>query len=61
MILPSCIYGSNTSWIDTLYARIPNLNSLFYAFADHPYWYGHDPAEAGRHGRSGGSKPCGPG
>ncbi len=50
MILPSYIYGQNTSWIDTLYARIPNLNSLFYAFADHPYWYGHDPAEDGGNG-----------
>src|SRR5262249_30620389 len=30
--------------------RIPNLNSLFYAFADHPYWYGHDPSEAGDNG-----------
>ncbi len=45
MILDSRVYGSDTSWMDTLYARIPNLNSLFYAFADHPYWYGHDPAE----------------
>lgn len=42
--LASRVYGSDTSWIDTLYARIPNLNSLFTAFADHPYWYGHDPA-----------------
>jgi hypothetical protein len=50
VILPSYIHGHNTSWIDTLYARIPNLNSLFYAFADHPYWYGHDPAEAGDNG-----------
>ena len=50
VILPSYIYGQNTSWIDTLYARIPNLNSLFYAFADHPYWYGHDPAEEGGNG-----------
>ncbi len=54
MILVSRIYGTDTSWMDTLYARIPNLNSLFYAFADHPYWYGHDPAEvspAGPFGR----------
>jgi hypothetical protein len=50
VILPSYIYGQNTSWIDTLYARIPNLNELFYAFADHPYWYGHDPAEDGGNG-----------
>ena len=46
VVLPSRVYGSNTSWMDTLYELIPNLNSLFYAFADHPYWYGHDPAEA---------------
>jgi hypothetical protein len=44
IVLPSRVYGTDTSWIDTLYAKIPNLNSLFYAFADHPYWYGHDPA-----------------
>jgi hypothetical protein len=54
VVLDSRIYGTDTSWMDTLYARIPNLNSLFYAFADHPYWYGHDPAEvspAGPFGR----------
>jgi hypothetical protein len=54
MILDSRIYGTDTSWMDTLYQRIPDLNSLFYAFADHPYWYGHDPAEvspAGPFGR----------
>jgi Bacterial Ig domain len=54
VILPSRIYGTDTSWIDTLYSRIPNLNSLFYAFADHPYWYAHDPAQvspAGPFGR----------
>jgi Bacterial Ig domain len=45
IILPSRVYGTDTSWMDTLYARIPNLNDLFYAFADHPYWYGHDPAQ----------------
>jgi hypothetical protein len=42
MILVSRIYGTDTSWMATIYQRIPNLNSLFYAFADHPYWYGHD-------------------
>jgi hypothetical protein len=47
LIVPSYIYGTDTHWIDTLYQRIPNLNELFYAFADHPYWYGHDPAEMG--------------
>jgi hypothetical protein len=54
VLLPSRVYGTDTSWIDTLYERIPNLNTLFYAFADHPYWYGHDPAEgsaAGPFGR----------
>ena len=44
IVLPSRVYGTDTSWMDTLYAKIPNLNELFYAFADHPYWYGHDPA-----------------
>jgi hypothetical protein len=54
VVLPSRVYGRDTSWIDTLYRLIPNLNDLFYAFADHPYWYGHDPAEvdaAGPFGR----------
>jgi hypothetical protein len=54
IILDSRVYGTDTSWMDTLYQRIPDLNSLFYAFADHPYWYGHDPAEvspAGPFGR----------
>jgi len=45
LIVPSYIFGNDTHWIDTLYQRIPNLNSMFYAFADHPYWYGHDPAD----------------
>jgi hypothetical protein len=47
LIVPTFIYGNDTSWIDTLYKRIPNLNSLFYAFADHPYWYGHAPSQTG--------------
>ncbi len=54
VVLPSRVYGNDTDWIDGLYALIPNLNSYFYAFADHPYWYGHDPAEvdaAGPFGR----------
>ncbi len=54
VILPQRVYGTDTGWMDTLYNRIPNLNSLFYAFAEHPYWYGHDPAQvhaAGPFGR----------
>jgi hypothetical protein len=54
VILPQRVYGTDTTWMDTLYARIPNLNSLFYAFAEHPYWYAHDPAQvsaAGPFGR----------
>jgi hypothetical protein len=47
LILPSYIYDKDTHWIDTLYQRIPNLNELFYAFADHPYWYGHSPSDSG--------------
>jgi hypothetical protein len=50
VILPSYIHGSRTTWMDTLYAQIPDLNSFFYAFADHPYWYGHNPAEGGDSG-----------
>ncbi|HEY6730583.1 MAG TPA: Ig-like domain-containing protein [Solirubrobacterales bacterium] len=54
VILVTRTYGTDTTWMDTLYSRIPNLNDYFYAFADHPYWYGHDPAEgtaAGPFGR----------
>ncbi|HEX3173656.1 MAG TPA: hypothetical protein VHQ43_05500, partial [Solirubrobacterales bacterium] len=47
IVLPSRVYGSDTSWMDTLYERIPDLNELFFAFADHPYWYAHDPAQVG--------------
>lgn len=45
VILPARVYG--TDWVNVLYERIPNLNDLFYAFASHPYWYGHDPAAKG--------------
>lgn len=47
LILPSVIHGSDTSWMDTLYNSIPNLNEYFYAFADHPYWYGQSPSTPG--------------
>jgi hypothetical protein len=47
VILPAHVPGDDSSWIDTLYERIPRLNALFYAFADHPYWYGHHPGEPG--------------
>ena len=47
LIVDSYIFGTDTHWIDTLYQRIPDFNSLFYGFADHPYWYGHDPAQMG--------------
>lgn len=47
IVLPSRVYGSDTAWMDTLYARIPGLNGLFYAFADHPYWYGHAITDSG--------------
>jgi hypothetical protein len=47
LILPSVIFGTDTSWMDTIYKAIPNLNEYFYAFADHPYWYGVNPATAG--------------
>jgi hypothetical protein len=47
LILPSVIFGSDTSWMDTLYQNIPNLNEYFYAFADHPYWYGQSPSTSG--------------
>jgi hypothetical protein len=44
VVLPSRTYGSDTRWMDRLYQLIPNLNELFDAFAEHPYWYGHHPA-----------------
>lgn len=47
IVLPSRVYGSNTAWMDKLYTLIPNLNDLFDAFAEHPYWYGHEPASSG--------------
>ncbi len=47
LILPSVIFGSDTSWMDTLYQYIPRLNEYFYAFADHPYWYGVSPSTPG--------------
>jgi hypothetical protein len=50
VVIVGNVYGDETSWVDTLYERIPDLNSLFYGFALHPYWYGHDPAEPGAAG-----------
>ena len=50
LILPSVIFGSDTSWMDTLYKQIPNLNEYFYAFADHPYDYGFSPTTPGNGG-----------
>jgi hypothetical protein len=47
LLLPSVIFGSDTSWMDTLYREIPDLNEYFYAFADHPYWYGVSPSTPG--------------
>jgi hypothetical protein len=47
IVLPSRIYGGDTGWIDTLYARLSGLNGLVYAFADHPYWYGHAATDGG--------------
>jgi len=47
IVLASYIFDEDTHWIETLYQRIPNLNELVYGFADHPYWYGHDPADSG--------------
>jgi hypothetical protein len=47
VILAGYVFGDDTSWVDTLYERIPDLNSLIGAFALHPYWYGHDPADPG--------------
>jgi hypothetical protein len=47
VVLASYLYGTDTSWIDTLYEHIPDLNSMYDALAFHPYWYGHDPAASG--------------
>ena len=50
VLLPVYLHGANLSWLETLYERIPNLNSLYHGLAFHPYWYGHDPAAAGDSG-----------
>ena len=50
VLLPVYLHGANLSWLDTLYERIPNLNSLYHGLAFHPYWYGHDPAASGDSG-----------
>jgi hypothetical protein len=47
VVLPVYLHGEDVSWIDNLYERIPSLNSLFDAFAFHPYWYGHSPSASG--------------
>jgi hypothetical protein len=47
VVLPARLHGSDTSWMDRLYARIPHLNELFDAFALHPYWYGRAPDAKG--------------
>jgi hypothetical protein len=47
IILPTLVWGGRTDWLDALYARIPNLNDLFHAFAEHPYTYGRPPEELG--------------
>ncbi len=44
VLLAGYVYGEDSSWVDGLYDRIPDLNSLFNGFAFHPYWYAHDPA-----------------
>jgi hypothetical protein len=47
VVIAGYAYGNDTSWVDTLYERIPDLNSLIHALALHPYWYGHGPAQSG--------------
>jgi hypothetical protein len=47
VVLPSRVYEDDTTWVDRLYARIPNLNDLFDGFAAHPYSYGRSPTAAG--------------
>jgi hypothetical protein len=47
VLLPAYLHGTNLTWVDSLYERIPNLNSLYDALAFHPYWYGHAPSTPG--------------
>jgi hypothetical protein len=47
VVIAGYAYGNDTSWVDTHYERIPDLNSLIHALALHPYWYGHGPAQSG--------------
>ena len=50
VVLPAWVYGQDVSWVETLYDRVPGLNSLYDALAFHPYWYGHAPSEPGDSG-----------
>ncbi len=50
VVLPTRLHGTDTAWMDGLYARIPDLNELFDAFALHPYWYGRSPTAEGPFG-----------
>jgi hypothetical protein len=50
IVLDNRVEGADVSWMETLYRTIPNLNNLFYGFAEHPYWYGHEPAASGNGG-----------
>jgi hypothetical protein len=47
IVLPSRVYGEETEWVEAYYQQIPGLNSLFDAFAEHPYDYGQGPASPG--------------
>ncbi|HEX5609708.1 MAG TPA: hypothetical protein VFX45_06430 [Solirubrobacterales bacterium] len=47
VVLPVYVYGHDDDWLEILAEQVPNLSSLFDAFAFHPYWYGHHPATAG--------------
>jgi hypothetical protein len=47
VVIAGYVYGDDASWVDNLYERVPDLNSLFDAFALHPYWYGQPPDEPG--------------
>jgi|GEM_PF-3489543 len=47
VVLPVYVYGHDDDWLEILAERIPDLPTLFDAFAFHPYWYGHHPATSG--------------
>ena len=58
MILPSRVYGTDTSWMDTLYQRIPNLNTTSTPSPTIPIGMATTRPRSAPPARSGGSTRC---